>query len=72
MDPQQIQQLLQQNQALIQMMVLQQQGAGAVAQPVVQPTPVPAPAEPHQDEQDHVDQVDDILPESVRPFEPIK
>ena len=72
MDPQQIQQLLQQNQALIQMLIQQQ---GTVAQPVVQqPPPVPAPAEPHQDEQDHVDTVgvDDIVPESVRPFEPIK
>ena len=44
MDPQQIQQMLQQNQALIQMVIQQQ---GAVDQQVVQqPPPVPVPAEP--------------------------
>ena len=70
-----VQQMLQQNQMLMQMVLAQQPGALQQVQPVVPPQPplaVPQPAAQPELRQVEPEERAEILPQDVRPFEPIK
>ena len=70
-----VQQMLQQNQMLMQMVLAQQPGALQQVQPVVPPQPplaVPQPAAQPELRQVEPEEREEILPQDVRPFEPIK
>ena len=70
-----VQQMLQQNQMLMQMVLAQQPGALQQVQPVVLPQPplaVPQPAAQPELRQVEPEEREEILPQDVRPFKPIK
>ena len=70
-----VQQMLQQNQMLMQMVLAQQPGALQQVQSVVPPQPplaVPQPAAQPELRQVEPKEREEILPQDVRPFEPIK
>jgi len=70
-----VQQMLLQNQMLMQMVLAQQPGALRQVQPVVLPQPplaVPQPAAQPELRQVEPEEREEILPQDVQPFEPIK